>query len=371
MDRHQVEPLEVRALMSASLLNGNLTITGTELADTIAVNQANATQIAVVIGADTQLFLAADVQKLTINALGGEDSVTINVNRTSDVHGGAGNDTMNGGDGDDTFDGDQGSDVISGGVGNDTNVWDPGDGSDRFDGGAGGFDTLLFNGSDGNEVMAATATGGGRFNFTRDLGTITIDNGGVERIVVKAKGGNDTVTINNLTGTDVVGTDLDGGAGNDVLNGGVGFDILTGGADNDIIDGNGGADFMNGNDGNDLLIWDPGDGSDLDVGGNGDDTLLFNGNGADEIFTMTKSGPFNRMLFSRNVGNILLDVRTIEHVDVEAKGGNDTIVVNNLTGTGIVSVFANGGEGTDTLDLRNAGATKALVSSLDVEVFVQ
>ena len=91
----------------------------------------------------------------------------------------------------------------------------------------------------------------------------------------------------------------------------------------------------------------------------------------DEILTMTKSGPSNRMLFTRNVGNITLDVRTVENVDVEAKGGNDTIVVNNLSGTGIVSVFANGGDGNDTLDLRNAGPTAGLVTKSDIETLLQ
>jgi len=372
MNHFSVESLEIRALMSASLANGNLTIVGTDNAETINVNPANnGTQISVQIGAAApQLFDASLVTKLTINALGGDDTVNINVNRPSDVHGGQGNDTLNGGDGDDVLTGEQGTDVLSGGLGNDTNVWNPGDGSDKFDGGDGGFDTLLFNGSSGAEVMNATANGT-RFLFTRDVGTITIDNGGVEHIVVNALGGNDQVSIGNLNAAGVLFTDINGGDGNDILNGSAGFDNLVGGAGNDTIDGNGGADVMAGGDGDDLLIWDPGDGNDLDIGGNGNDTLRFNGNAADEVMTLTKSGPFNRMLFTRNVGNILLDVRTVENIDIEAGAGNDTIVVNNLTGTGITSVFANGGDGTDTLDLRNAGPTGVLTIKNNIESVLQ
>jgi Ca2+-binding RTX toxin-like protein len=373
MNHHHVESLEQRALLTATLSAGTLTITGTDAAETIAVNLAGGgTQITAAVGAEVTPFDAALVQRLVINALDGADTINVNVNRPSNVHGNQGNDTMNGGDGDDTFDGDQGADTFNGNGGNDTNVWDPGDGSDVFNGGVGGFDTLLFNGSNQNEVMAANPTTGDRFNFTRDLGSITIDNGNVEHIVVPALGGNDQVTMaNNLSVAGVLATEVDGGAGDDTLNGSNLYDVLTGGLGNDTIDGNGGSDVMAGGDNDDLLIWDPGDGNDLDIGGNGNDTLLFNGNNGDEVFTLTNAtiGRTPRVFATRSAGNILLDVRTTETIDIEAKGGTDRIVVNNLVGTGVTSIIANGGDGAgDVLDLTNAGAaTQSIVASVGNE----
>jgi len=51
---------------------------------------------------------------------------------------------------------------------------------------------------------------GNRLRFFRDLGTITMDTHGVERVDFNALGGADTITVNDLTGTDVkcVNTDL-------------------------------------------------------------------------------------------------------------------------------------------------------------------
>src|SRR5262249_54951547 len=58
---------------------------------------------------------------------------------------------------------------------------------------------------------------GSRIRFTRDIGTITMDLNDVERINVKALGGVDTLTVNDVSGTDLTEIDSDlaatGGAG--------------------------------------------------------------------------------------------------------------------------------------------------------------
>ena len=64
------------------------------------------------------------------------------------------------------------------GAGDDTFQWDPGDGSDVVEG-QDGTDTMLFNGSNGDEIFDASANGG-RLRFTRNLGNIVMDTDGVE-----------------------------------------------------------------------------------------------------------------------------------------------------------------------------------------------
>ncbi|HYE18197.1 MAG TPA: calcium-binding protein [Tepidisphaeraceae bacterium] len=336
MPRQQMESLEVRALMSATLDNGNLVITGTEQADDIIVQPFGSRHVVVNVNGDETFFRTFFVNKITVNALGGDDRVELQVARQSFISGGAGIDTLIGGSGSDTIDGDQGNDQVFGNKGNDTLVWDPGDGSDFFEGGK-GFDNFLFNGSDGAEVMAATANGN-RVTFTRNLGNIVMDVGSAEKMTVIAKGGADQITVNNLAGTSIQQVVIDAGAGDDVLNGGNLAEILLGGEGNDTIDGNQGNDSMLGDAGDDLLIWDPGDGSDLVVGGVGNDRLLFNGSNGDEVFTATAVAKFNRTIFTRDLGNIVMDVRSTETLDLEAKGGADTVTINDQTVSAVRTV---------------------------------
>ncbi len=117
------------------------------------------------------------------------------------LNGGNGADTLIGGDGNDTIDGNGGNDTASMGTGNDTFVWDPGDGSDIVEGQA-GTDTLLFNGAAVAEQVDLSANGN-RLRFFRDPGNITMDTDGVEQVDLNALGGADTVTVNDLAGTDV------------------------------------------------------------------------------------------------------------------------------------------------------------------------
>jgi Ca2+-binding RTX toxin-like protein len=124
-----------------------------------------------------------------------------------------------------------------------------------------------------------------------------------------------------------------GQSGNDVILGGNDADRMFGGSGDDIVDGDRGNDVASLGDGNDLFIWDPGDGSDTVEGEAGFDTMLFNGSGADEAFEASANGP--RLRFTRNVGNIVMDTGGLERVDVEALGGADTVILNDLTGTDV------------------------------------
>ena len=85
-----------------------------------------------------------------------------------------------------------------------------------------------------------------------------------------------------------------------------------------------------------MFQWDPGDGSDVVEGQDGTDTLLFNGSAGDENFEVSANG--GRVLFTRNLGNIVMDLDDVEKIDFNALGGADTITVNDLSGTDVTEV---------------------------------
>jgi Ca2+-binding RTX toxin-like protein len=162
--------------------------------------------------------------------------------------------------------------------------------------------------------------------FTRDVANIVMDLNAVEQIDLKALGGADTLTVNDLSGTDLTQVNADlaagGGGGGDgaadtvIDNGTNGDDVVQVAGDSsgvsvqglaartDItnaeptdalrVNGLAGDDVINatalsanalmltedGGDGNDILLGSPGD--DTLLGGNGDDTLS-GGGGMDTL----------------------------------------------------------------------------------------
>jgi Ca2+-binding RTX toxin-like protein len=117
------------------------------------------------------------------------------------LFGGHGADMLFGGAGNDTVTGGAGIDVASLGTGNDKFIWNNGDGSDIVEG-EDGFDTMVFNGGAGGENITISANGVRSVLF-RTQGNITMDMNSVERIEVAPLGAADTITVNDLTGTDV------------------------------------------------------------------------------------------------------------------------------------------------------------------------
>jgi Ca2+-binding RTX toxin-like protein len=442
-------------------------VNGTDGPDTIAI--AGGAGSASVTGLAATVNIAhADPSRdsLTVQAQGGDDHVDATALASDAValtaDGGAGNDTLlggpgaetlTGGDGNDTVDGNGGADTIDLGNGDDRFVWDPGDGSDTVEGGAGN-DAMAFNGSAATEQFALAANGSHAL-FTRDVGSIKIDLHGVEAVDVASVGGNDKLTVGDLTGTDVgtVNDDLagagnaqtivngtngadsivvsgsggsatvnglaatvnvahadpahdqlgifaldgndrvdatalqadaiqfgaDGGAGDDTLLGGAGNDILRGGDGNDTVQGNRGADTALLGAGDDRFIWNPGDGSDVVEGQDGRDTMTFNGANIAEQFTVSANG--RRVLFTRDIGNITMDLNGVEELDLNALGGADHLTVNDLSGTDLGQILtdlagSDGGDdgaadtitvnGTDGNDVIGAGgqSSKTVVTGL-------
>lgn len=160
-------------------------------------------------------------------------------------------------------------------------------------------------------------------------------------------GGHDTSSappVNNNGDNTLVGgpgnDHLLGGNGNDTLQGGGGNDVLTGENGNDTLIGGPGVDIMSGGRGDDVMVWNPGDGNDTLDGGAGFDTMLFNGAGGAETFTFSsKDG--GGALFTRDLGNIKMDLTSTEKVTLNALGGADNIHINDPSGSGVTEFDVN------------------------------
>ena len=316
--------------ISVTLQGSTVVVDGLFAKTTIDHADANLDSLVIEAGAGNDVIdasaMPAASMNLVLNGGAGND----------DLRGGAGNDVLNGGDGNDVLTGGRGADQMFGGSGNDHFIWNPGDGSDVLEGGS-GVDTMDFNGANVNEKIDISANGT-RALFTRDVATITMDLNGVEQIHFNALGGADTITVNDLSGTDVRQVDVDlagslrgstgdgqqdqvnvvGTAGNDAISvdqhgntvtvQGLSAEVriehaeatdqllVQGGAGDDIIDASGlhaghislqlqggdGADTLIGSDGDDLVIG--GRGSDVARMGRGNDTFVWNpGDGSDTV----------------------------------------------------------------------------------------
>ena len=169
------------------------------------------------------------------------------------------------------------------------------------------------------------------------------------------------LTIDGGNGDDTI----TGGAGNDTINGGNGDDTLLGGNGNDVIvgaegvdtvDGQRGTDTENLGRGDDVAIWLPGEGNDAIDGGLGYDTLDFVGAAGAEKFALSAEGTGD--LFTRDLGNIHMDMHGVEALDLAALGGADTVTLHDVHGTDLTHA---------AIDLSVAGAGDGQQDSVIVE----
>src|SRR5205823_14288242 len=101
---------------------GALVINGSNDADTITIDSAQAGKVIVRLNATRITFDLSLFSSILINCNGGNDTAVISdaVLKPAKLLGGAGNDSLVGGGGDDTLDGGSGGDTMKGGGGNDT-----------------------------------------------------------------------------------------------------------------------------------------------------------------------------------------------------------------------------------------------------------
>ena len=85
---------------------------------------------------------------------------------------------------------------------------------------------------------------------------------------------------------------IDGGAGDDIIVGGKNLDTIRGGEGDDRLTGgpNNAAkpakESISGGAGNDVMIWNNGDGDDVNDGGDGADETQFNNGTADDVMSL-------------------------------------------------------------------------------------
>jgi Ca2+-binding RTX toxin-like protein len=225
---------------SASVAGAVLTISGSNAGDNITVDFRSPDSVAVDLGGATQSFARSGLASVSVFLGNGDDAFSIATGGSAstdlplDVAGGNGRDTIAGGAnvdflfgesgddrllggaGTDVLFGDRGNDFVNGqvgadtellGSGDDTAAWLPGEGSDNIIGDS-GADTLAFTGAGGDEVMSLSANGRSAV-FLRSPGAIRMDLDGVERLALTTLGGVDAVTVNDLSGTDLVEASVD------------------------------------------------------------------------------------------------------------------------------------------------------------------
>jgi Ca2+-binding RTX toxin-like protein len=159
--------------------------------------------------------------------------------------------------------------------------------------------------------------------------------------------------IRGTTGDDTIAPEPEGGnsEGVTVINPPPGspfsgdVDDIASLAGDDLVDGGLGDDIAVLGDGDDTFRWDPGEGSDDVRGGRGNDTLEFNGSDAVEQFTISDGANLDVDLF-RDVGNILMELSSVEVIELNGLGGDDNVNASGLTQP--TALIVNGGQGNDT-----------------------
>jgi Ca2+-binding RTX toxin-like protein len=176
----------------------------------------------------------------------------------------------------------------------------------------------------------------------QDAITLSETNGALPPAILFGGSGNDTLT--GGSGAD----QLFGQAGNDTLLGRGGFDLLFGGTENDTMTGGDGDDQVFGQSGNDRMIWNPGEDTDLNEGGDDGDTVEVNGGNGAEQFTATANG--TRVRFDRvSPAPFAIDIGTSENLVVNANGGDDSFAATGNLAS-LIAITVGGGAGNDRLD---------------------
>jgi Ca2+-binding RTX toxin-like protein len=286
-------------------------VNGTNNADMIGIASSGSSVVINGLAAKTTVSgTDAALDKLTVNGLGGDDVINTSglhagqINLT--INGGAGNDLIIGSAGDDLVTGGTGADTALLGAGDDTFVWNPGDGSDIVEGQT-GIDTLAFNGANVSEKIDISANAS-RARLTRDVANIAMDLNGMQAIDVTARGGADTLTVGDLTGTVVTNVNLD-------------------------------------------LSGTPGSG----IGDGQVDTVVLNATSANDVITVMNSG--GSIIVSGLSATVAISgFDATDQLVINGLGGDDVITASGLSG---IQLTANGGDGDDVLI---GGASPATLS---------
>lgn len=193
--------------------------------------------------------------------------------------------------------------------------------------GDGAIDNITVNATQAADVFGAAGDSSG----------VTVFGLQTAVAIFSAESANDRLTLNALGGDDVVdATSLEADAIQLTINGGLGNDLTIGGEGDDTFVGGDGNDTALMGAGDDTFVWNPGDDNDVLEGQSGQDTMLFNGANISEVINLFANG--GRVLFTRNVANVVMDCNDVERVRFNALGGADLINVSDLSGTDVTEI---------------------------------
>jgi Ca2+-binding RTX toxin-like protein len=179
-------------------------------------------------------------------------------------------------------------------------------------------------------------------DFDPTAGVTTLPSDGSITVVLNAGGGNDNI---NFSAPNLAAATINAEDGDDVILGSGAVDTISGGVGNDRITGFRGNETIHGDDGNDVIIWNNGDGNDVNEGDGGiDETLITEGN-ADDENTLTPSGAGFR--FDRvNPAPINVISNNVEKLSLTSFSGDDKLT----TAAGVsVPMNIDAGTGNDTI----------------------
>jgi Ca2+-binding RTX toxin-like protein len=197
-------------------------------------------------------------------------------------------------------------------------------------GGDGDADSITVNATNGDDVFGAFGDSGGVTVFGLQARVnIFHQEQENDRLTLNALGGNDIIDANSLEADGIQLT----------MNGGLGDDILIGSEGDDLFNGGDGDDLVLMGAGDDTFVWNPGDDNDTLEGEDGFDTMTFNGANIAEYIDISANG--ERVRFSRDIANVIMDLNDVEGITFNALGGADAIVVNDLSGTDVTEVNIN------------------------------
>lgn len=217
-------------------------------------------------------------------------------------------------------------------------------------------DVLTLTGTNGPDVVALRLASGDPTMLQIDVGDngkveATFDRSAFAAIAADLLRGNDRLRVDEVNGTftDVELLTVVAGAGDDVLQGGSGDETFIGGPGRDTASGGGG---------DDVFQWDPGDGSDALDGDDGFDSVIVRGSADGDVLELSRVG--DSAVLRSDLGGILLALDALESVRVAALAGRDTVIVHDLSGTGVNEVHADlesGGTGDGAADAVILNAT--------------